>query len=332
MRKCCFALLSLAGLFAEEAPSCPTTLARWTTSADLLYWTASEGGLAYGINNKGSLLSVTNGHTERPSFDWNFGFKAGAGYTMHHDEWDIFARYTWIRSTASGSAKAPSDGIIFGSWMAPTDPIFFVGSARAHLILLLQTIDLELGRKFHPCQTIMMRPFIGLKTVFLDQKYRITYGGALIGAQLNDSDVFSGDVDRVKMKNDFWGIGIRIGFNSNWEIYRGFGIYGDVAGSILSGNICVRQNEEIDGVTQLKVRNNESTTTAALELALGLKYAACLNKGKQTLTFRLGWEMQQYYNQNRFMNFVGSTTPGKFTRSMSDVSWTGLTAGLRLDF
>jgi hypothetical protein len=170
----------------------------------------------------------------------------------------------------------------------------------------------------------MIRPFIGLKTAFLDQKYHLTYRGG--------TAVSGGGADRVKMRNDFWGIGIRIGFNSNWEIYKGFGIYGDVAGSALSGNIHVRQHETLDGATRLKVRNNESTTTAVLELALGLKYAATLNRGKQTFTVRLGWEMQQYYNQNRFMNFVSSSNPGKFTRSMSDVSWTGATLGFRLDF
>ena len=72
-------------------------------TVDFLWWKAKQSGLTYasaGVLTQPAqpLQPLRDGKIGRVSYDWDPGFKVGAGYKFWHDNWDLYAEYTWFHS------------------------------------------------------------------------------------------------------------------------------------------------------------------------------------------------------------------------------------------
>ncbi len=295
------------------------------TTFDVLFWQASQDNLGFGIESK-STTSISHGHFKQPDFDWNWGFRAGVDYKSHHDKWDIATRYTYMHSTASESISAPAGGAVFPSWQFPLVAGGFVTDGKAHWICNLNMADLELGRDCYVGTWLSIRPFMGVRGAVVQQRYHVGYKGG--------TAVPAGDEDKIKMSNNFWGVGIRVGFNSLWGFAKGWSFYVDGAGSLLSGQIKVREGEHFNKANEtiFNVRDTISTVIPTAEIALGLQWDHLWDNDRYHLGVKLGWEFNCFFNQNRLFKFASSSSPGFFSQNNADLSFQGVTLGLRFDF
>lgn len=302
---------------------------RLAFTVEALLWQAHEGGLSYTTESK-STTRVKDGHVKNPHFEWSWGFRVGMDYRIPHDEWDLYLNYTQFSTNAHGKAHAEEGGGLFPSWVMASSPTpangFFATEADAHWRLHLNLLDLELGRNCLATRYLTIRPFFGLRSAWIYQKYEVDYRGGTV--------VPANDELEAMMLNKFYGIGIRAGLNTLWGLGKGFSIYGNGGGSLLSGffDVHERQVFERAGSTILSVSNHPRVGVATAEVALGLQYDRLFAHGRTHFGVKLGWELNAFFNQNRLMRFTNASSPGSFRTEHEDLTLNGATLGFRFDF
>jgi hypothetical protein len=144
----------------------------------------------------------------------------------------------------------------------------------------------------------------------------------------------------IKAPDFEWDGGLRLGlgiklpyFDSLWGLGGGWGLFGNGAASMLVGDFTVRQREKLKeaDLTRLNFKAEMNTIVAIAELALGLQWDKLFAQDHYHLGFKFGWELNVFFDQNRLVQFLGST-PGAISQSDANFSFQGLTIGLRFDF
>jgi hypothetical protein len=301
-------------------------------TADLLVWQANANGLGFAIENQGSTTVLNDGRIKDPKFDWDVGFRVGLGYNMPHDGWDIYADWTSFHTHARNSQSAPVGGSLLAVWNNPNlGGVAFdsnIQDAKANWRLRLNMVDLELGREFFVSKWMTLRPHMGLRTAWVRQKYNVRY--------LNSNFFgFAGTAsDTVKMKNRYWGLGIRSGLDTQWGLGCGWSIYGDAALSLLRGNFRVDEKETVSVTSTLspKLRDRFQATRAMADLAMGLRWDQLFGDDEYRLAIQAGWEHHLFFGQNQLKNFVSDSFEGKYTENNGDLGLSGFTLEVRFDF
>ena len=360
--------------------------ARAIFTAELLYWNAHEDGLEYAISNTEApnlstnqvstfnSSSYYNGDLLNPERKWDYGFRFGLGYVLNHDGWDIDAMWTHFRRNASDDVVADANTTtsrIYTLWSAvvpalgdfmqatPSVPLLPIAAeVQTSWRLHLDLIDLELGRSFYTSKYLTLRPHIGLRGASIRQNYDITYlGGSFregtASAPLNLTD-------DVVMKDNFWGIGVRGGLNSDWHWSRGCGgdwsFYGNLALSMIYGRFTIEQSENIidsSGIASipsgpiniLNVENNFRATRAMTDLTLGIRYDYDCCESDYHIALWLGWEHHIAFGMNQWARYTsipgvagGHLAPQSpqtyttYTPEDGDLTTQGWTLGFGLDF
>ncbi len=334
---------------------------RFIVDLSFIYWQAYADNLEYGLARDGQVgekeITISEvfdyggasfsefNKDQKMQFHWDPGFKAGIGVIFgEKDEWDLFLNWTWLKTIAKGSFSNPvfsdedvfsfEDGLenptisnnIVPSW----SPVALGGPAKvakSHWRLLYNTLDLELGRNFFLLNNVTMRPHIGLRAASLHQHINSTYD-----AELN---FFNWSVHRVptdhiqsfspyskfKGKNEFNGLGLRGGFDVNWNFYDQFAIYGKLSTSALWGRFSVYENfKSSDSIVATglmapeipfpinfnltdtfdeTILDNFHAIRMNFQCALGFTWHTDFNDDRQHLYISLGYEFNEWFNQNQ---------------------------------
>jgi len=319
-------------------------------TADFIYWTARQDGMAYarsGVDDYDTAVALNNtteGSTFFPKTKFSPGFKAGVGLNLGHDGWDVYLNYTWFHTHLQGSKSsqhANSQGII-PLWDIGTighvtakdhfivlNSFISVSNAQSDWFLHFNNFDLSLGRNFYVSQYLALRPFVGLKGTWYNQKYDVRYSGFL------DPDIAEDVLStHLHMKQNFWGVGIRTGLDASWFFDKNWSIFGNTAVSALWGRF---QNHRYDYVTRAPINPPHTVTVIdtifnfhsvkpVLELQLGLRYDYWFSSDQYHFGVSAAWEEQVWFSQNQFFDVgVGYSHPG-------DLIFQGLTIDFRFDF
>ena len=126
--------------------------------AEALYMQAQEDGLYYAVQTR---TADGGGRVRNSRYEWDWGFRFGAGYNLPHDGWDMLLNWTWFR-TDGGKRTLPRDGFVINPSLinAPTADAqsnTFVkaeGDANLHYA----TLDYENGREFFVSKWLTLRP------------------------------------------------------------------------------------------------------------------------------------------------------------------------------
>jgi len=279
-------------------------------TADFIYWKAQQEGLdfaASGVYNDpfgGSpYTNVGKGEDKQPDFTFQPGFKVGVGLDFAHDGWDLYANYTWLNPAShTETINQPSDSYLWnGQWghtfvPALTDSL---ASASASWKLNFNVIDLELGRNFFISKFLTLRPFIGLKGAWLKQDYDITNAPRVASTAAYLSANYN-------MKEEFQGIGIRGGVSPVWHFLQNWGVYGDLACSIMWNHVSSDRrdvlNQTSGPLTVLNYEKNFHTVLPVLEMGIGLSYMGWFSNETYMLEVKAGWEEQVWFSMNQFLN------------------------------
>ncbi|MCB1107876.1 MAG: autotransporter domain-containing protein [Chlamydiia bacterium] len=303
-------------------------------TGDFIYWTARMDGLAYVITGQGDQInSVGKGSAKYPDWRWSPGFKGGIGLNLPHDDWDVYAEYTWYQSSAINATNIRGNGMLppwnISSILSLLENNSSITQARGKWDIHFYAIDLSLGRNYFISRFLALRPFASLKWGWVNQDYRVRY-------LLETTNVDS----TVSMKNDqdYWGIGLRSGLNTSWHIDTSWSFYANVALSALWSQFEIdRQDTRTDtrngGTPQpnttIVVFNSEDsfhTIKGVIEFGMGLRGEWWFSDNRYHFMIQGGWEEQLWLNHNHLLKT-------HFTQSdHGDLILQGMTIKLRFDF
>ncbi len=202
---------------------------------DALFLKAQEEGLDYAVVDHSPVIAFDNASGQSPQHHgkfkngtgaWDWGYRVGLGYNFSYDHW--YVGVTWTQFNTENTRHASPDldkeslfptrtgGVSDGGLaVAPLFIVYFADKAKAEWELKYATLDLELGRYSRINKFLSLTPFIGLRAARILQDFDITY--------TNPNYFTAGGVriffpkDKVDITNDMWGIGPRIGLNTNWK-------------------------------------------------------------------------------------------------------------------
>ena len=296
-------------------------------TADFIYWTGREDGLGFAYTGaRSSNLDPKKGEIKHPDFGFDPGFKVGLGLNLGHDGWDVFAEYTWLHSDGDKrtvSASDPSNSSIRPLWlidpasMGPSTPI---SRASGEWDLHFNVIDLELGRNFFVSRYLTLRPHFGFKGTWQDEDYTVRY------EEPESGEVF---ISKMRIDQDFWGVGLRTGLDTAWHFTRRWSIFGDVALTALWCYFDVDRKDTTDFMsikdTVLNTENDFHSIKGVIEIALGLRWEIWFRDDDYHFLIQAGWEEQIWLNRNQYFRHAEEGSHG-------DLTFQGLTLKLRFDF
>jgi hypothetical protein len=336
---CCFPLAS-----DEVDSSIPMVSHAWNLDvrADWLYWKANETGLSYALNQDffkfSSLVSMGSGNAAHPKFDWQSGFRVGIGYTVPRDHWDISLLWTWNEGKGSDSQTSNNDAVptILPIFIHPNvyndESIVACMEASDDVLIHLNLIDLDLGRKSKLGKCFGIHPHLGLRSAWINQIHNVDY-----------HNLFDSEKEEVlktyhtHMTNKFWGLGPRIGIGADFNLGVGLSLVSDVSLSLLYGLFEITHSEQFainshsEG-TILAEGNNFHSEALVTDVELGLRWSRPFFKERIRLTLQAGWEHHMFLSQNQLMHFVDGQNWANFIQNQGDLSFQGWTGSIRFFF
>lgn len=297
--------ITLLLFFASQSygyqSNCDSTFA----FVDLLVWKLREGSAdnwAQEISPDGAYKTAD---ILQVPFHLNAGLRVGVGRNNNYNHWDTVFTYTWFQTKGSSQAYVATGGIY-----SPFVGNFYINNtngsnfgpnyhnAGVQWKLYYNIFDLELGKKFNIDQYLQLRPFIGLKGGFINQR---------IDTQWQNPTIATTFIAATEnLKNDFAGIGPSVGINTTWPLYdrskSSFKIVGNFSGALLWGHWSFSDLYENNTPASVAV-NVESINGAAsmVRALLGIEWSGLLLK--KPMSIRLGYEAQVWFNQVQYYSF-----------------------------
>lgn len=309
-------------------------------NADLFYWKAQENGDPIAVVTKHSSSYVNaQGKTVTPSSSngvmlehrWDLGFRLGVGYNLPHDGWDV--GLTWLRFKTRGESGTdfntnPAITIYGTQERYPINgDTNIVNQAYGRYRLMLNQLDLELGRNFFVSKWLAIRPHAGLRTDWIPQRQTLDYTASVAG-NLNSQHSY----DKLK----YWGMGLCAGLDTQWGLGSGFSVYGNGSLSIIYGFFKnTRYTTTVLETTQLQSEGYsfQHVSRAIADLELGLRWDRMFFEDQFHLQIQGGWEQHIYFGMNQFAVSLSDTgNVGRSWANQGDLTMQGWTLSVRVDF
>lgn len=326
------------------ARPCVDPCGNWFFDAEFLYLKTCQDGLPYASKTieftETDGATVRDTHVESTRFHWDAAFRLGLGYNFPCCGWDLSVYWTDLHTRAHNSTEkfapnavgetlTPAWGVFSGDDTISDIPSISKITCKHHI--RLDILDVELGNEFCISSCFTLRPFIGARAVWIEQKREISS----FAVSTSSAPVVT-LVDVIRHKSEYRAVGLRTGFDSEWRMGCGFSLYGNAAASVVYGDYHNPYHELYPSGTFLYNQKHHFCACRFItDAAVGLRWKDCFTCGCSTVgvTISLGWEHHLFVNQNTFEDSNYSTTRTKnsqFTRG--DLCLHGLNAGLRLDF
>lgn len=297
---------------------------------DYLYWIAHEDGLYYAQTGAGAGTTVSppngsedfHGDLKKIKSDWENALRVGAGLNFPKAGYDLKLIWTWFSTDADDSVNS-AKGNILTLWAEPD----FASStnalaAKAKWNLDLNVGDLEWGRSSWFGGHFSLRPFFGVRGLWLDQDLKNHY-------TYNTTPLVFGS---LHLDSDFRGGGLRAGADSCFAMPWGFSIYGLASGSLLYGRFNANMRFKEDAFTIAKTKDHFWKGVSSLQVALGLSWDSHFFKDHCHIELHIGWEQNIWFNINQMNHFMNHLNSGFYFKENSNLTLQGLVAGGRFDF
>ena len=289
-------------------------------TADFIYWTMRQEGLSYSTSEKIPSSSKA-GAIHDLDWKWEPGFRLGGGCNLPYDGWDLQTRYTWIHGDARDSRSLKGvegeSSTLAPRWVVKGCSADLM-SAYAHWNSHYQELLLEVGRNSYWSPRFKVRLHTGLEASWIDQSYFIQY------TEKNEV------MHDLKLEQKFWGIGLRTGLNTSWELTKNVSVFGDLALASIWGKVDEKRRENKKERRELSTVFNLEDHVHKLEpvlnLALGLRWEAWIDHDRLHFSMEAGWEHQVWLAHGLWIQKEGELY------HRGDLSLQGLTLKGRFDF
>jgi Legionella pneumophila major outer membrane protein precursor len=329
-------------------PCCPTPNRSFYAQADFIYWGAHLDGLRFAqsgfgldcceerthtcdFNGSCSGGNSCDGRCRDHDFDWNPGFKVGAGMVNPCCDWELFVQYTYYYANPKKRVhKGRCDLFPYWGWFhdfVQNDDLVTLSSAFSRYKLNFNALDALVTNEFCVNNCFTFRPSFGLKAGWHRHRYEVI-------ANLEQIDN-TPDVYVTKHKQDFWGVGPKFGMTASASLYDCISLYGNIGLSTLYGEYQVCRNDvgidEAVGAMPADTRGVVCTrhcryrVTPVWETSFGLRYDTDLCCGDYGFYVHVAWEQQIWFQHNDFINIDVNHAQGNLTLQ-------GVTAGVGFSF
>ena len=298
---------------------------RWYFNVDALWWQATEDNLSaatiFSTSTVGS-VSTESAHVINPHFEWDVGYRIGAGYRPCGCSWDVIASWTHFDTKAKRNlSPGPVTETIVPEWGSFTPFLDSSATLSSEWHLHLNWVDAELNRTFcvDPCFELGVHG--GLRGLWADQKFNLS---------IIDTTTTPSSTDTVHSKSNFSSIGIVAGLDASWIIGCGFSINAAAGGSLLYGRQKSHVSETyvtLSGTENPTGSDSYYTSRAMTDLRLGIGWEGCICD--MTLALEVDWEHHLLYHQNQLPR--GSRTSAERPRN-GDIALQGATFSATLFF
>jgi hypothetical protein len=302
-------------------------------SVDLLYWKPWERALV--ATNKKSDVFITDDFTKapviHPHFKWDLGYRVSSGYLFSSNLWDVEA--SWTHFTSRVSQHRSSDGSafigMFPIWSLSDDVIAgdYVFGSDLKWKFSINMLDLQFGRYLKLLRRLELKPFFGLRSAWIKQNGDVAYQGGIFLIGILHPGISLNGTDFIEMKNNYWGMGPRVGLAPRVIIGKGFSLNADVALSGLYGFFRIKQKETYLDVTRFSNHGHRDRFCWIGDLAAGIEWKKLFHDERYALTFKADWEYHIFFHQFELKRDDFGLVP-----SNRDLSVQGVTFSGRFDF
>lgn len=326
INRTCFALLSFSALFGCD--QCETTGSSDTIQSDPCcrfgtkrsYNFFATGEIIWfeplqDIQRSKTVTPLPSGGTEIKNgyFDQRFkqGYRASIGCNTPYDCWDLSLIYTGLRYKHNN----PYSNTTLSA--SGTYSTYQKGSMSVNYELNMG--DLDLGRCFKISKYLNMRPHLGVRGVFLNEKQSIDFS----------SISFSDNTSYAKVKNSMGGIFAAI--DSYWTLYKGLSLYGNGTFAALANTQHAKMHTNIDGLQKGIHVNHAVQVIPMFDFFIGLRYDINFSENRYHFGINIGYEQHIFLNLNPSIPTYVDTSPLGFPFN-ADFSLQGISIGARFDF
>lgn len=303
----------------------------FTGQVSFLYWYVAQDnmnvGTKYGSSN-GSVLyrSVT------PEFTFQPGFKLGLAMDTKHDEWKIFANYTYMHQSTTNKTNGYSVIAINGD----------CNILDTTWKMNMDMIDVGLNRAFYESKRITVSPVAAFRTLLIRENLRLErtfsnqyplQAGVKNGPHVSYPLTFNS-------KFYSWGVGPAVGANLNLLFDHGFRFEGKASGAICytrysdvkvhSYNYNSYESDALEEpiFSESKVSlPNFSAIRPMVEFGMGLGWGTYTAARDYYLDLSLRYDFNVFFSQNQLILDETSASV-----SYGDLYMQGLTVTGRIDF
>ncbi len=104
-------------------------------------------------------------------------------------------------------------------------------------------LDLQFGRYLKAQKWLEFKPFFRLRSAWIKQHGDVSYAGGMFLIGILQPGISQNGTDFIEMKNNYWGIGPRIGIAPRVIAGKGFSLNANAAISGLCGYFTIREIE-----------------------------------------------------------------------------------------
>jgi hypothetical protein len=216
------------------------------------------------------------------NFNWDTvgAYRVALGYKLGHD-WDIAGVYTYVHSNDDQAVGRATSGALYATLSAP----FGFDSADAAIGssgLDMDLIDVEMGKRWIPCEGMELRFVAGSRVATIQQKTEVAYNMRTAGLGVYNAN--------NRMQYD--GVGVRVGGESWWRMGgSNLGLFAKGFTSLMTGDF---KNSVVhfvnDGRTPIIALNEKFYKVVPVaELGVGLGWK------NENVSFSVGYELQNSF-------------------------------------
>ena len=304
---------------------------------DGLLLQAKEDGLEFAISesssggstaiNNGTLLGFSGGSSNR-DYHYNPGMRVGCGFYLDHDAWQLDFNWTWLNITNRRSVNPGSSSDVLIPLLLIPNSDFPNTSGTGQGVSAVwnahyDTFDIRLSKPYHVSRYLVFNPHFGLRGGWIDQHFSAHYG--------NVTSVSSAHDIVTHLENDFWGVGSRIGFDSDWILGKGWTLFANFAGSLLFGKFDVTESSTYLTSDGYDVEDTHYQNVTNYELELGLGWSQYFSKDRYCFGLRAAYEFHNWSNQNQMRRFFNATSFANDTTARGDLTLNGFSLRAQFD-
>jgi len=315
----------------------PATDRNFWYELNLLYWQPWEKS-AVVTNHYAPVLTTDNyttKHLIHPNFKWDWGFRIGVGYYFVPPKWSLDLQWTNFSTNDSQTRSSNTDDSVninqlgsFPIWDIPSTSFSgdYVSNSHLHWKLSLNLLDLNFTRIFQKDRWCF-KPYVGLRSGWVRQKFDVEYSGGIFTLTFISPGNDNNGIKTIEMRNEYWGLGPRVGFAPSVLLGKGISIYAESAISALMGCFHLDQHGEYLGTSEFHYHSNPFGLRWILDVAAGFMYCTAIFSDRYDLSLKLGYEFHEFYHQMELRRDRFNVAPHN-----SNLSLQGVTANVRMDF
>lgn len=308
---------------------------------DALAFQPKEDGMAWAIYNNQTDFSplynakIVGWSDNKKDWKYDWGMRIGAGFYLDPDAWNLDFNWTWLKLSDYKKSSAPGTGLFIPLWALGKDTVAEVmlsNNISAVWNGSYTTFDLSLGKPYFVSRYLILSPHFGGRGGWINQHFSVDYSGFVAANSSPNRYIHHAN-------QDFWGVGIRAGLDSDWFLGKGFWLFGQTAASLLYGKFEIDQNLTTPVSVSVRIPGQGFNLDDDIyknipnfEIILGLGWSHSFDKRKYQVGLRAAYEFHYWWNQLNLRRFwTANPSYANDVIARGDLSLSGFSLSFQLD-